>query len=123
MPITVSAKSDAHVVFTFEDPYTFEEWVAAVTPFLTFGPGLRVLVDRSRSSAPSRDFVERMVSFFETHSARVKRWRAAIVTGSEAGYGVARMLELWTEARNIDVGIRAFRDPDAAERWLTTGER
>jgi hypothetical protein len=122
MPITVSARDEGPLVLTVEDPYTFEEWVAAATSVVSRGPGLRILIDRSRSSAPSRDIVERMVNFFERHTAQIKRWRAAIVTGSDAGYGVARMLELSTEARNIDVEIHAFRDHRAAERWLMTGQ-
>jgi hypothetical protein len=121
MPITVSAKAEA-AVLTVEDPYTFDEWVAAATRLLSLGPGLRLLVDRSRSSAPSREVVDRMVSFFERHADRMKQWRAAIVTSSDVGYGVARMLELSTEARNLEMQIRAFRDMHAAERWLMTGE-
>lgn len=122
MPITVSTTDDGPVVLTVEDPYTFDEWVAAAKSILSRGPGLRILVDRSRSAAPSRDVVERMVNFFERNAPQMRRWRAAVVTGSEAGYGVARMLELSAEARNIDVEIHAFRDHHAAERWLMTGQ-
>jgi hypothetical protein len=122
MPITVAPKANAAVTITVEDPYTFDEWLAATTPLLNLGPGLQVLVDRSRSTPPTREFIERMVTFFERHGAQIKRWRAAIVAGTEAGYGVARMLELSAEARNIDLQIRAFRDLGSAQRWLTTGD-
>jgi hypothetical protein len=121
MPITVSAKAEAPVVLTVEDPYTFEQWLAVATPLLTSGPGLRLLVDRTRATAPSREFVDGMVAFCERHAYRIERWRMAIVTSSDVAYGVARMLELSAEARNVNIRIHAFRDMVAAESWLTTG--
>jgi hypothetical protein len=42
MPITVSPKAETALVtvVTVEDPYTFDEWVAATTPLLSSGPDL-----------------------------------------------------------------------------------
>jgi hypothetical protein len=63
-----------------------------------------------------------LLTFIERHAEQMKRWRAAVVTSTDAGYGVARMLELSAEARNLAVQIRAFRDIRSAERWLATGQ-
>jgi hypothetical protein len=120
MPITVSAKPEAPVVVTVEDPYTFEEWLAAATPLLTSGPGLQLLIDRTRATAPSRDFVDGIVAFCEHYAPRIQRWRMAIVTSTDVGYGVARMIELSAEARRVNIRIHAFRDIVSARRWLTT---
>jgi hypothetical protein len=120
MPIEVTHEAVNTVTLTFTDPYTFEEWTAALTPLLIAGPELRLLVDRSRSTAPTKDFVDRMVGFFQQHADKVKDWRAAVVTGSDVGYGVARMLEMTAEARQVPMRIRTFRSEDEARRWLTT---
>jgi hypothetical protein len=57
------------------------------------GLAMQVLLDAGRplrTGAPlSREFVERMVQFFQRHADAVKGWRVAVVTTGEAGYGMA----------------------------------
>ena len=83
-------------------------------------PTGRLLVDRRTATAPSRQFVERMASFLERNARQLDGWRTAVVAGDDAGYGVGRMMQLTTEARQVAVQIRVFRTCEEAERWLET---
>lgn len=120
MPITVTEEANALVTLTVTDPYTFEEWQAAVMPFATAAKPVRFLIDRRLASAPSRTVVERMVDCLSAHGRAAKDWRVAVVTATDAGYGVARMIELTVEARGFPTRIAPFRCYDAARLWLTT---
>jgi hypothetical protein len=106
MPITVSEESNALLTLTITDPYSFEDWQAALKPFLARQTPLRLLVDRRNASPPTREIVDRMVNFLASGAEHVKGWRVAVAAGSDAAYGVARMLELTAEAR------RAAPHPD-----------
>lgn len=119
MPVTVSENQDAHITVTVTDPYTFEEWQAAILPFATRATPVRLLIDRRYASAPSRPIVERMINCLSAHAQAVKDWRVAVVTPTDAGYGVARMIELTAEARGLPARIAPFRSYADACRWLT----
>lgn len=118
MPVTAVAQPNGHATLTYEDPYTFEEWSRAMQVLLDVDRPLRVLVDRRAGSPLPREFVERMVQFFQRHADAVKGWRVAVVAGDDAGYGMARMLELTAEARNVAFVLRSFRSYEQAESWL-----
>jgi hypothetical protein len=122
MPITASEDSDGLVTLTITDPYSFEDWQAALKPFLARRTPLRLLVDRRAASPPSRDIVERMVNFLGRSADQVKGWRAAVAADGDAAYGVARMLEMTAEARGVPLRIRVFRSYEDARRWATTDE-
>lgn len=119
MAITFVVEPADRAILTFEDPYTFEEWQAAMQSLFTKGAFFRLLVDRRRAAPPTREFVERVVSFLTTHAAAVNHWRTAVVTNSDAAYGTARMIEMLAEARNVPAEVRAFRSYEEAERWLS----
>jgi hypothetical protein len=55
-------------------------------------------------------------TIFSAHSRR-----AVLVTTDEQ-FGVARMFEMIREGRG-EYGIRVFRDPDEALRWIISGEQ
>ena len=118
MPITLVIERDRPPVLTFEDPYTIEQWIAAMESLLAAGPLSRVLIDRRSAAPPTRDFVERMVGFLGAHAQEVKGSRAAVVTSTDANFGVARMMELMTQARQIPTVIQGFRTWEDAQRWL-----
>ena len=122
MPITVTEESDTFVTLTITDPYSFEDWQAALKPFLAKHTPLRLLVDRRNAAPPTGDIVERMAAFLGSSADQVKGWRAAVVADSDAAYGVARMLELTAEARGVPLRIQTFRSLDDAKRWLTTSQ-
>ena len=63
-----------------------------------------------------------MVRFFQNHADAVKGWRVAVVTTGEAGYGMARMLELTAEGRNVAFALRSFRSYEPAAAWLHAEE-
>ena len=119
MPVTISDNHEAHVTITVTDPYTFEEWQAAILPFASRAKPVRLLIDRRHASAPSRPLVERMINCLSAHAQGAKDWRVAVVTPTDAGYGVARMIELTVEARRLPARIAPFRTYEAACLWLT----
>jgi hypothetical protein len=118
MPVIAVAQPDGRATLTYEDPYTFDEWARAMQVLLDVGRPLRVLVDRRQGSPLRREFVERMVQFFQRHATDIQGWRVAVVISGEAGYGMARMLELTAEARNVSFALRSFRSYEPAEAWL-----
>jgi hypothetical protein len=122
MPITVTEDANALVTLTITDPYTFEEWQAAVIPFATVAKPVRFLIDRRLATPPSRNVVERMLSCLAAHAGAARDWRVAVVAATDDGYGVARMIELTVEARGLPTRIAPFRSYDAARHWLTTNQ-
>jgi hypothetical protein len=90
---------------------------AIVAP--TFKERRALLVDRRAAELASVEFVDAMVSFVSAHRDALAGSRAAIVTSSDAAFGMSRMMQLKSEARNPDLSIRAFRSYDEAVSWLT----
>lgn len=123
MPVTVAHDQDTHVTITITDPYTFEEWQATILPLVTIAKPLRLLIDRREASAPSRTIVERMINCLAAHAQNAKDWRVAVVTPTDAGYGVARMIELTVEARGLPARIAPFRSYEAACVWLADNQQ
>ena len=85
----------------------------------TFVERRAMLVDRRAAELVTVAFVDEMVSFLSAHRDALAGSRAAIVTSSDAAYGMSRMMQLKAEARNPDLSIRAFRSYDEAVSWLT----
>jgi hypothetical protein len=81
-----------------------------------------LLVDRREAELVTVGFVDEMVSFLSTRSTALAGARMAIVTGTDAGFGMCRMLQLKVEARNPDITIRPCRSYDEAVAWLTVPE-
>jgi len=109
-------------VLTITDPYTFDEWRMAVEETLPSFPYVStaaLLVDRRNATAPTKDFVERMVSFFDLHARELHHGRAAIITNDALGFAMGRMTQLKSETFVPSLTIRTFRDYDAGVRWLT----
>jgi hypothetical protein len=65
------------------------------------------------------EFVDEMVSFMSSRHGVLAGARMAIVTGSDAGFGMCRMLQLKVEARSPDISIHPCRSYDEAVAWLT----
>jgi len=81
-------------------------------------PGMSLLVDRRRTvAAPTRADVEAMVGFFRRRATDMRGARCAVVTGTPAACGMARMLETVAE-RDAVVVARAFDDDGGAMEWL-----
>jgi len=78
-----------------------------------------LLVDRREADLVTVDFVDEMVSFMASRHDVLVGARMAIVTGSDASFGMCRMLQLKVEARNPDIAIRPCRSYDEAVAWLS----
>lgn len=114
--------SGRFAVLTIEDPHTFDEWrstVLAMIAATSASPQMCLLVDRRLATPPSPEDVKQMVDFFERNRPALARRAAAIVVADDAGFGVARMIELRSRLELPDGTIRVFRQYDDAVRWLT----
>jgi hypothetical protein len=87
----------------------------------TFGqrkPGVvyNVLSDTRAVAVPATpDQIKSLVAELARHGT-VDGMRAALVVGTDASYGMMRMMSAYTEPLGIHVGI--FRDTDAARAFL-----
>jgi hypothetical protein len=123
MPVNWAVHASGRfAVLTIEDPHTFEEWrstVLAMVAATSADPQMCLLVDRRHSTPPSLEEVKQMIDFFEQNRPVLARRSAAIVVADDAGFGVARMIELRSRLELPDGTIRVFREYDHAFRWLT----
>jgi hypothetical protein len=111
------------VVLTIADPYTLEQWQAAITGVLqhsSFVPGFGFLVDRRACSAPTTEFIQKQIDFLAGEEPLRVPHRVALVVrpNDPAAFGMARMLEIRAEFHATGIQHRIFQSIEAAERWL-----
>src|SRR5689334_1925298 len=109
--------SGKFAVVSVSDPHTFEQWRSTVLTMMAAtkaSPKMSVLVDRRQASPPPSDDVKQMIQFFEGNRLALSGRSAAIVVADDAGFGVARMLELRSRLDLPDGIIRVFRNYDDA---------
>ena len=114
--------SGRFAVLTIDDPHSFGEWRSTVLDMVaatSASPHMCLLVDRRHSTPPSSEEVKQMIDFFEQNRPVLARRSAAIVVADDAGFGVARMIELRSRLELPDGAIRVFRHYDDAVTWLT----
>jgi hypothetical protein len=94
-------------------------WVQDVIDDLRFQPELRVLVDHrtTRLSAMTREDVHRRADLITRDKHRFGVQRVAFVVRNLVDYGVARKIQLLTEARRPFLS-RVFLNMDEARQWL-----
>jgi len=114
--------SAAFAVLSVADPHTFDEWRTTVLEMLSatraLNPRMSLLVDRRQATPPSSEEVKQMVQFFEENRSALSGRSAAIVVGDDAGFGMARMIELRSRLELPDGTMRVFRNYDDAVAWL-----
>ena len=64
----------------------------------------------------STNGVRRMVAMDERPASTANRHKLAIVAGTDATFGMARMYQMFTESNQPHVAV--FRDYDKARQWL-----
>lgn len=115
--------STAFAVLSVTDPHTFEEWRKTVLAMMAatnaVNPRMSLLVDRRHATPPSSEEVRQMVQFFESNRWILSGRSAAVVVADDAGFGMARMIELRSRLELPDGIIRVFRSYDDAVVWLT----
>ena len=114
--------SGRFAVLSVSDPYTFEEWgttvLAMVAATSAVNPKMSLLVDRREATPPTPEEVKQMVRFFEGNRFALSGRSAAVVVADDAGFGMARMIELRSRLELPDGSIRVFRSCDDAVVWL-----
>ena len=123
MPISSTVDpSGRFTLVSVTDPYTIEDWCAAMLLVWDSPPFRRhraLLIDRRRAEPLSVAFVDTMTRFLTEHHNKIAGTRTAIVVRDDSGFGMGRMTELRASVDNPDASIRPFRDYDDAVRWLT----
>ena len=123
MPITATVDSSGRfTVVSVTDPYTMEEWCAAmldVWDSLPFKQHRALLVDRRRADPLTVSFVDTMTGFLAEHQDKIAGSRTAIVVRDDTSFGMGRMTELRASVESPAAMIRPFRDYESAVRWLT----
>jgi hypothetical protein len=110
-------------ILTISDPYTFEEWRGAMDGILRhpeFTPGYSLLVDRRASAPPDVTFVRLMTGYLAEQADARWQVRVAVVVPSTdvLAYGMGRMVENLSSAKDVPWSIHTFRSLPEAEAWL-----
>ena len=123
MPITVEFPDGPNlVVLRFSGVTSMAQWRAAVDGVLSrkdLHDGICWLSDRRvAEDVPDSAFVRMIAEYVAAHDRFFRGCGWALVTNSQAEYGMARMAEILADACNIS--MRAFQDYDKALLWLQT---
>lgn len=125
MPITWAFDpTQRFALLSVSDPYTMEEWRAAVLAILEAPiprAHVAMLVDRRDTEPPTPAFVIEMNRFFAEHTDTLSTARIAIVVRDD-GAGIAPVTQLQSRLETPDTTIRGFHSYDEAVRWLTSRE-
>ncbi len=86
-----------------------------------FERGFNVLSDHTQiTQAITASQLNRLVNHMASLPDKLAGARWAIVTDSQASYGMMRMLSV--RAESIPMEVKVFRKTDEAERWLASTE-
>jgi hypothetical protein len=119
MPIDWRESPDKRgIVIEFTDPYStrdYDRMMKEIFARTNVSP-LRLLADVRRSTPPRSDFVQHASTFWRQNLDAMEGARIAVVVGTDAQFGMARMAEMYAE--QLPFRIRVFRGWDDAEDWL-----
>lgn len=110
-----------HLIWQQEN--IFEEWEELLDAVFTdpaFETGFNILSDRraTLSSAPSKDYAERALEYFQRHSALFGRCKVAILSADQSTYSTSRTTSIRADVASLTVEIRGFDNYEKARRWL-----
>lgn len=101
----------------------FEEWEELLEAVFTdpaFVTGFNFLSDRraALSSAPSKDYADRALAYFQRHSALFGRCKVAILSADLITYSTSRTTSIRADLASMTVEIQGFDNYEKARRWL-----
>jgi hypothetical protein len=99
----------------------FREAMLAIFADARYRPGFSFVADRRSVEAPTTDYVRRVTDFMNGHRTEMAGSRWATVVASLAGYGMARMGQVFAHGHPAELGI--FTDLDEAVAWLVDRRR
>ena len=121
MNITYSINKILHIVYLkYTGNPDFDEWantMCAVFRDPNFETGYHFIMDRRQvKTAPTREYVERIVDFARLHSFELGNCRTALIVSDIASYGMGRM----SQGIMVDTdSIKIFNDIEEAKQWLS----
>jgi hypothetical protein len=122
MPISYRIDSERGLVITTASGVLTDDDILELKRRLAADPefkmGMRELSDvRAVTDLQvSTEGVRRMAAMDESPSSARSSHKLAIVAGSDATFGMARMYQMFTESNQPHVAV--FKDYDRARRWL-----
>lgn len=123
MPIAFAFNAPAQILVIAEDDVTFAEVAVLLDELLDdprIEPGTGILVDSRKvlgaPSTPELRLIARDLAPLRDRGVN----RIAVCADSMFVYGVTRMFAVFAEL--IGVHVAAFREMDAAKRWLESSE-
>ena len=82
-------------------------------------PGMDMLTEHTRVTAfATAEMIFAMLPLLDQLAKRVGHLRIAMIAPRKVQFGMANLLSTHVGLRQIDMEIRPFRDPVAAEAWL-----
>jgi hypothetical protein len=107
------------VTIRYESEPSLAEWTETMRAAMNdprFGPGVKLLLDRSLLGAPSPEFVRGVTDFLSVHRRTLAEHPLALVVGSKGAYGMARMGQALLDLHGVAFEI--FESLEAAREWL-----
>ena len=120
MKITYSIDTTFGIVtLSYVDNPNFVEWantMRAVFRDPSYEPGFSFILDRRQvTTAPEKDYIEKVVAFTKAHPRELGKCLTAVVVAGLASYGMARMSQAFLGDTEH---TRIFRDIEEARQWL-----
>jgi hypothetical protein len=109
---------------TFTGECIASEWIALMEGIIhdpRFRPGLCVLADRTRATAPTTSELRQIVEFTRANAGVFLGIHWAIVVPDPVSYGMARMAQALLDP--VKIGFEILHEVGQAERWLDAQRR
>jgi hypothetical protein len=119
LPVSITAAEYGFNV-TYEGVTALAETLAAFAAAENspeFRPGCGFLVDGVLSTPPDTGYVSGVLDYLRSRS-ELNGTRWAVLVGSDAQFGMARMTQMLAEASAPGIRVAVFRDAAAAVGWL-----
>lgn len=121
MPVSASIdREKSQVRVRFENPYTLDEWQAAIAPVFadpTLPLPLRMVFDRRDTAAPTKAFVDGSLAFLCAQEV-MDGAKIAVLVNTPAAFGMARMASILVEVRGEPTDLQPFYSEAEADAWL-----
>ena len=121
MAISLSVdKPKGLTVFAVEGELTLGELFNALRTFYGNDPNAKTLWDLSKMERAliSSEELRETTEFIKKQGSSRPSGKTALVAKSDAEYGLSRVMEEYSQVKNLHWQIRAFRSMDEAILWL-----
>jgi len=121
MPVTIKADHDKQLtIHTVTGEPSFEEGMATFKKFYGGKPTQNVLWDFRKASLSriSAKEIEAILDYIQQHAEKRIGGKTAILVSKNLEYGISRMVQTFTELKDIPIETKTFRSIEEAIQWL-----